>query len=249
MARRTRRPKVVWLPNSNTERLGVSGVATSGIQSGFFETAVVVGPGAVRGLMFHSIIPVVKDDDQVLTGPVTLADIESSGYRLRRIVGKIFVECDQDANQSITGETRNIAVTCGFIVLKVVRETGAPINANQTDYSPATLDGIGDPWIWQRTWCVGRQKPADAPGIDGFSQFPQNNVFQYGGGVLDGPHIDAKTARVISAEERLFLVVTATALDGDAGSVAEPPVIIVTGHLRCLASMRTNSGNRRNASR
>lgn len=64
---------------------------------------------------------------------------------------------------------------------------------------------------------------------------------------MEGPHVDAKTARIVGPDQRLFLVVTNTIQGGSAaGGVSSCEVIT---DLRVLASMRSSQGNRRNASR
>lgn len=74
---------------------------------------------------------------------------------------------------------------------------------------------------------------------------PESNMEM--GSVADGPHVDQKTARIVSSEERLFLTVSATVLTGSGGELVTSA--FVNTDLRVLASMRTSSGNRGNASR
>lgn len=192
----------------------------------------------------------VKDEPQGVAATTTdLSDLEGSAYRLRRIVGKIFVQPAQVAGIAATDATTWI-VTAGFIILRVTG-SGAILSGASNTYDPQILDNIRDPWIWRRSWMLSNQAGINALNVATPDTkqviFPSSNINGYGGGVLDGPHIDAKTARVVSDEERLFLVVSANTIDGDAQNT--PNQIGFFGDVRVLASMRKQSGNRRNASR
>lgn len=247
MARRiSRRPKVVWLPMDRNNRLGVAGGATLGTDSAMFQINVGAGSGLI-GATNTVVIPVVGDAPQLLAlagspaGP-SLSDYEGSAYRLRRIVGKLFVSIDNTALDATAAST--VVITCGFIVLRV-DDLGVPINVTTDAYAPAALDGIRDPWIWRRSWVLTNLVQFATIAGAGFQPFPTTNA-DYGS-VADGPHVDAKTARVIADEERLFFVAQATNRDGTGGQGQN--LIIITGDLRVLASMRSSQGNRRNASR
>lgn len=239
-----KRPKVVWLPPDRFNRLGISvgNGATSGLQSAIGR-AILNVPGGT-GSAHTEVFPLVQDnqiDVSMLTSG-TLSDYEQSSYRLRRIVGKIFVDCVQDAVPEFPTE---FLVTAGIIVLRTRQDTGqqVPVNAVTEEYSTTMLQNIADPWIWRRSWMLGnipREAAATAP------LWAENNT-NGAPSVLDGPHVDAKTARLIGPEERLFLVITSNPFGGD------PQVVSVahrvTWDLRVLATMRSSSGNRRNASR
>lgn len=250
MARRTRRPTVVWLPNDVTNRIQLGGAATAGAENGGFQLAFLVSSGGA--LTGHTaVIPVVKDEPQNVTGTTeTLSDLEGSAYRLRRIVGKIFVQPAQISAAAVAGTSFSFMVTAGFIILRV-DDSGAILAANADAYNPQALDAVRDPWIWRRSWVVSNVAGIATAnlGVPDSVQliWPESNVQGYGGGVLDGPHIDAKTARIVSDEERLFLAVSAVGLDGT--NQGDDTVMQVFGEVRVLASMRKQSGNRRNASR
>lgn len=239
---RRRAPRVVWLPPDRFNRLGVSGGATTGLQNGLavFNVDVPGGPGGSA----TGLIPLVQDfqPDITLLTTGTLADYAQSAYRLRRVVGKIFVTCTQLESQGLPPQ---VQVTAGLIVLRINPDdpTGQPLVVNQNVYSTQMLQNWTDPWIWRRTWIIGNLPQAGA--TPGSPFFPESNA-NYGGGVMDGPHVDAKTARIVGPEERLFLVVTGTVFSGDEQLVTS---VRVVADLRVLASMRTSQGNRRNASR
>lgn len=241
MAKKIRRQPVVWLPTDINNRLSrvPPAVVTSGNETNHF-LQVIVGPASAPGLQQVDLIPIVKDDPKnIAAAEQTLSDLEGSAYRLRRIVGKLHVAMAQSANVEPT-ETSTSIVTSGFIILKV-DVVGAPLQTPD-QYNPSSMDSVRDPWIWRRSWVLRNRLNALSVALD----FPPSNAAY--GSVADGPHVDAKTARVVSDEERLFLVTSVTAIDGTGGLLTSPSILIV-GDLRVLASMRKSSGNRNNASR
>lgn len=247
MARRTRRPTVVWLPLDINNRIGAIAPATDGFQNGGFQQGITA-PGV--GGSGVAIWPVVKDEPQNITGVgQTLSDLEGSAYRLRRVVGKAFISPAQIPSSELSqNEATSWLVTLALIVLKVDFD-GRQQAASNLAYDVQALDATRDPWIWRRSWLltntIGQAgldaaEPGSRPLI-----YPSSNA-EYGSAV-DGPHIDAKTARVVSDEERLFFVASATRLDGNDQGADQ--VIAIFGEVRVLATMRKQSGNRRNASR
>lgn len=188
------------------------------------------------------VISVVHDvPAPVATELSSLADITQSSYRLRRIVGKIFVSLQQLDDPNVQS---SVIVTAGLIVLRV-GDDALPLDTNLNHYSPQRQDSASDPWIWRRTWMLSNTFRATSPAsFFGGAFWPPTNA-DYGS-VADGPHVDQKTARIISAEERLFLVVGTTSFDGTSGFTLDLRVVT---DLRVLASLRSNAGNRRNASR
>lgn len=248
MARRTRRPTVVWLPLDITNRIQEPAAANSGLANAGFQIGLNATGGANSGINTQ-VWPIVKDEPQNIAGLTeTLSDLEGSAYRLRRIVGKIFVQPPQTTSANANDVT-SWMVTVGFIILRV-DNTGA-ILAPLPQYAVNIMDATRDPWIWRRSWCVSNQVAINQlnTAVPDTKQliFPSSNVNGYGGGVADGPHVDAKTARLVSDEERLFGVISAIGLDGN--TQGDDQVIGMFGELRILASMRKQSGNRRNASR
>lgn len=245
--RRRRRPSVVWLNPDLRNRLGVvaPAVATE-FDPGIFEVLLTVPGTATRGTPSTVVFPVVHDDAQAIATE-TLADEEGSAYRLRRIVGKIFIETLFPTSSTVqAGEITFCYVTAGLIVLRT-QANNLPLSSSALDYDVAAVNQWRDPWMWRRTWQIG--KPLDINGTVQFAPRPRTNftgdAFT---ATFDGPHVDAKVARIISNEERLFLVFTANAGDGSGGNLPDFNILI-TGDLRCLASMRKMAGNRRNASR
>lgn len=234
--RRTRKAAVVWLPNDggNTLQAGTNVFKQFQLD--------IPGPPSIG---VTGIIPLTVDFPAALGTQDTLSDYEGSAYRLRRIVGKCFVTAEQDAEPP-TGSPSGCIVTAGFIVLRV-DPNGSPLAglAAFASYSPQLLDSERDPWIWRRSWILSNGSLQLTGGATGFNAtFPFTNT-EYGS-VADGPHIDAKTARAVKDEERLFFVASGIALDGAQGTSIAARVIL---DYRLLASMYKASGNRRNASR
>lgn len=257
--RRKRKPKVVWLPLDLENRLGQApATATQPLQSGTLIATLTGNPLGAQPVSQE--FPIVKDwwgspggiaTKGVADPNATLADIEESGYRLRRIVGKIGISILQGAAQ-IAGDGSIFHVTAGFIIRRA-DEAGnsmairAGTVGTTSEIDPFNLQNVMDPWIWRRSWDLADQSAAAIALDPNVLSFPRSNQFAYGSGIFDGPHVDAKTARIVGPEERLFLTVGVEGINGS--SQGAPGAVLVLADLRVLASMRTNIGNRRNASR
>lgn len=235
MRRRTK-PRVVWLPPTNANTLGNAGTAAYQIFA--VDVADAVGDFAVGE------IPITIDSQSdPLDANTSLADVESAGYRLRRIVGKIFC----GVRQTALNTPRTIWVTAGLIIRRADPITGLSYASNfpgggQT--SPGEIENSMDPWIWRRSWLLANNLSTSF--VPFFGLLPESNL-EFGSAV-DGWHVDQKTARLVSNEERLFLNVSSTIMQGGSDPAINIELSVMTD-LRVLASMRTSSGNRRNASR
>jgi len=239
MRRRTK-PRVVWIPQDPSH----SSAVDSGSTSQIFLLDVVGDIGS----QIAGEIPLVIDAPQdPLTGvDISLSDMFNSGYRLRRIVGKIWVTVQQIAEDT----PRTIIVTAGIIVRRVdqadaslslaASSAGAPAIIN-----PGQIENTPDPWIWRRSWMLNNNLSTATGGSIGNNQLPESN--QELGSAVDGPHVDQRTARVVGPEERLFLDVGANVVSANGGLLTT--LVRVDVDLRTLVSLRTNVGNRRNASR
>lgn len=253
---RRRKPRVVWLPQTNANSIGDG---TKVYQ------AALLGLTGPTGTANTLEIPLVLDAQQGLFDiDSSLSDIESSGYRLRRIVGKIWIQCAQTPIQGDSpGGVRTpitAFVTAGIIVRRADSLTGASLaqTADPTGFqtSPAEIENTGDPWVWRRSWLLQNNGALDNLVQFNVGDFRPLNVLPAlnwgvdGASAVDGPHVDQKTARIVATEERLFLDVTATvfAESGDPDNEQALQFAVVTD-LRVLGSLRTTVGNRRNASR
>lgn len=245
--RRRNKPKVVWIPVTNAN--SIDALNRSTIQQG----ALVVDH-QTNGNFETLELPCVLDGIQSspLDATSTLSDIENSGYRLRRIVGEIFILCAQSSTDLVEAL---FVVTAGFIIRRT-NQAGASLAA-QGAASEVSLDDIEnnmDPWIWRRSWIIGNHgaegtaAPNQASDLRMATLAPHDNFSRGNGSLYTGPHVDQKTARIVGPEERLFLDVTATVVSEDDGPDTTTAFEVLT-NLRVLGSMRTQLGNRRNASR
>jgi len=249
---RRRKARVVWLPVDLENRLGKAPVIADNANLDSSHIIHIFTMPPLGDPALTEEIPIVQDGQGSGLGlgltlqDKSLADIEQSGYRLRRIVGKLFFGMAQDDQADPTDVAAGV-VTAGFIVRRVgpAGTSLAQQSSGATGelISTATLNNISDPWIWRRSWLLANTK---APGLSDGTTFPITTNIQYGS-ALDGPHVDQKTARIVGPEERLFLSVTCQGIDGN--SQSNPAAIILVGDLRVLASMRSSVGNRRNANR
>jgi len=246
MAFRTRRrkPRVVWLP-------------TYGVGAGSDAGGSTPANGVDYELDVNAGDPIIYDAtaltwDQPFSSAaasgggatdLSLSDfVQGSSYRLRRIVGKVWVGVN---NPGLDTTYSNIEVGFGFIIGRC-----DPDGSLQTDFrnvNPLAQDSSTDPWIWRRTWLLNPSTGANA--FDNsvpWNGLPNTNI---GMPAQDGPHIDQKTARIVGPDERLIAVIAAA--NGFTTSITPVGQIQVHARLdyRILASMRTNVGNRRNASR
>lgn len=242
--RRRRSPKVVWLPGTNANSL--AGFLTSTLQ--VFDHNVTADP-AHTGASVSTAFPVVQDGngtDILGTDNLTLADIESSGYRLRRVVGKVYCS----VLQQVGDRPSSVLCTAGLIILRVDEQTALPLQGQTSQqYNPENIRNGMDPWIWRRTWLLGNSQATNAPG-DAFAVSTLGGSNRALGGNSDGPHLDQKTARIVSSEERLFFVASTTVVGAATlDQQGNDTQVQWAFDLRVLASMRTNQGNRRNASR
>jgi len=229
--RRRTKPKVAWFPKDTRFTIQDSNVIalTLGVAGTGVGTPVTTG-----------VVSVVLDqtpDPTIAT--TTLSDMEGGGYRLRRIVGKCFVDCEQNAESA---GPAIILVACAFIILRTDRNTEDPLSTDIAAYDLFNVQNDDHPWIWRREWIL--QNGLNQQQTTG--DYPHSNV-EYGS-VADGPHIDQKTARVVGPDERLFFVASGMPLIAGNGIQDETDIHIRLTP-RVLGSMRTTLGNRRNASR
>jgi len=127
---------------------------------------------------------------------------------------------------------------------------------NAPQYNPQLVGTAREPWIWRRSWLLnpfGNLWPRGGTVADPFENGIRINANQQGGaasfppnnawypGVLDGPHIDAKTARRIRKHERLWL--SFAGCQYPEGSVLDPDhfqnaTMRFVLDVRCLGALR-----------
>lgn len=261
--RRRRRPKLTWFPPIGGNFQDGETVLTTG---GTTFQLTVFGAGGFNTLD----LPVTFDSGQerqlgrATNDPelITLADLMSSAWRLRRMVGNIY------ATHAITGigagdPTSGQACGILFGAGAMVRATDGN-GATLSNVNPLERDDYDDPWIWRRVWVLGQgqrilREGAGFASLYGFrasagavldqaaafANFPVSNT-EYGD-VRSGTYIDQKTNRVIGPEQRLILTFATKALPINTSYAINS---FLNGYLdfRYLGALQRSS-NRRNASR
>lgn len=252
---RRRKPRVLWLPNPGTTTTLSAGTDVTINNSGaeFDFRTQLDAPTTVE-------VPMVVDNpaEETEVGANLAAyqklDLNFTtqwGYRLRRIVGKLFVSAAFDASGQDV-DPPAVLINAGIIVRRVDDDTGQALQTG-AGQDVATLRNNRDPWIWRRDWILGQTNgsndTASVKDHGGLSTYAENNALA--ASVRDGPHIDQKTARVIGPEERLFMNLTASCLPLDQSKFTpnHNPLVYFMFQYRVLATIHMNQGNRRNASR
>lgn len=178
-----------------------------------------------------------------------LNQTEDYSWRLRRIVGNLFLSCHADT-QSIPAPA--VLIEAGIIVRRVEAETGQSL-AQAADTDVGNLGNNPDPWVWRRNWIIS---PSTAFTVNysterenALKEFPVTNI-PYGS-ALTGTNVDQKTNRRIGPEERLFMDITAWELPIGVHAVVRNVAthVSITWDYRVLGTVSISRGNRRNASR
>jgi len=265
--KRRRKPSVTWLPNTGAPPTWDTGsLIFPNIIRGFVQASQDPAQADAQDAGFSTVIHrLTADYSAENTGtPIdqtnnSLADYTQAGWRLRRIVGKIF--CHKE--WSSAAEPICTLVSAGFMVLRT-DGNGSPLRIPAThganNYSPLLWLNERDPWIWQRSWLLGDGRmffsgnfpTGGSQQSNGWASYPPTNAHY--SSASDGPHIDCKTARVIGPEESLFFVLSAFTSPNlgnnpqftNADGVLRPVPFIL--QYRLLGSPRRMT-NRRNASR
>jgi len=206
--RRTRRKEAVfWLPPNGPG----TDVSPFPLGTGWGGTIQVSGTQSVTRVGIG-----VPFQDNKFTGlvsgidfPGNLALQENQDYLLKRIVGKVW--CWYIPSNSGGNSPETIEVTAGFFVARQDPLQGIPIGytglqttQDNESYNPGALATQCEPWIWRRSWLLS--------GVQGTSynnlRFPGSNAGY--GSVMDGPHVDARTKRRVSSDDRVFFAIGVT---------------------------------------
>lgn len=260
---RRRKPRVVWLPTYG-HAFGIEGANTA---AGYVRESVSF---PTSGEIQVDAFPLTWDGTEssavtqaVGTGSFTLNDfVNGQSYRLRRIVGNLVLTA---SNQGISTDVvyTDVVVSdvaAGIMVYRTKQDQTVDTDTLLT-HNPLNQDAMQDPWVWRRRWqfwhgtgdlatpgfALAGDNTGSADVVEPrWQALPRNNLW---GSVAEGSKIDQKTARVISNDERLYLVIAARCLTKNKGASTIGSFIGVDFDYRLLASMRSNQGNRRNASR
>lgn len=248
MRRTRRRPKVVWLPPDPYNRVGTAQGAITDTNAPSIGKVFIEPSGTVsEGSQYGTTVPLVGDGTNSQgfiigvqgANPNSLSDLFNSGYRLRRIVGNIF--CGRVQRSGFEYQVNNWMLTAAFQVMRV-DQSGLPVDTPAAN--PDTYVNQENPWIWRRSWILTNF------GVDPLGpRIPMGSSNNFGGGsVKEGTFVDAKTARIIGPDERLFMNFVVTSMDQTTWEGVDDTIEILW-NLRVVASLRSNIGNRRNASR
>lgn len=259
--RKRRGFKGTWFPVLST----VVGDPETPIASVVREAIVSPGDGFQVGVNVTSLILDVPQEVNNPDSPGFLGAFTQNGYALRRIVGKIYCSAEETLTDAST-DTIPFAyiAAAGLFVARAADAAdagggggGYPIGGTaawQTDYNPLDPNCIREPWIWRRTWKLGsptgnlRQIGAWMDGSGGVNAnrggfYPTNNA-QYGS-AFDGPHVDARTRRRVSSDDRLFMAMAVHASPRTEQVYDGVADIRFTWEFRVFGAMRrdTNKGN------
>lgn len=234
--RRRRRTKYTWLPVIGTALEGAGGFIDK-----WGRDFIVSGSTDGAGLVVPLTADLPRNEDIVSADEGVLSDAIGQEWFLKRLVGKCFVHFDNPG----AAQASIIKVTAGFFVARADAGTATvPIGATATwaagfaptvynAYDPEANATIREPWIWRRTWLLGN------PAIVTDTNWPKGIFPAHNAGFsssLDGPHIDAKTARRISNDDRLWFAASCCTLPlGDAVGFADASIHL---DLRILGALR-----------
>lgn len=252
MARR-RRTKYTWLPT-----VGTAGIDNLNNVSGRSFIATVPLDGSVSVILGTLTFDAPLEGDDLFEATTPLGTVLGNEYFIRRVVGKFFAE--HSGTRAISNDPSvPHAALIGFgIFIARANDADAGGGANTPigsasaaeraeSYNPLGEDCIREPWLFRRTWILGnaafaRQRvevgvsdfvfsPFTVPGVT----FPSNTA-DYGS-IQDGPHVDAKTARRVRQDERLFLAIST--MSWPVGTVTDA-ASVVNGYFdfRILGALR-----------
>lgn len=257
--RRRRRPRVQWLhtPGGLLVQNAVAPLAKILDNPQPIEISFGTLPGApvtftAPMVVDNPIAETVQGASLATYQNLALNQLNEFGWRLRRIVGNVFVGATLEDNQQ-SARSPGALVSCGIIVLRV-DDNGQPTAAT-AGLNVGNLENETDPYVWRRDFVLSSGAAAGAgssPIWTAINTFPQSNV-DYG--TKHHIAIDQKTARRIGPEERLFFVATAWELPLDqatniGGEQSTSSIVLYFNvPYRILGSVITVAGNRRNASR
>lgn len=235
---RRRRAKYLWFPilgtindNADPPELGEL--------SPFFISHAVGAPSLELNNV--DIIPLTLDNpvnEQLAAAGETLGTaIGGRDWFCRRIVGQCFVSL-----ATVVGQVQSsVLVTCGIFVARADPSGINPIGNNiaverEQTYNPLSVRTISEPWLWRRSWHLGNVN-STVVDVNPARNFPAANSGY--GDVRSGPHVDAKTARRISEDDRLWFAVSSIGTGGNANTGTNVQVV---ADFRILGQLRRSKG-------
>lgn len=218
MYKRRRKAKYIWLPvrfqphPDVPDELPTTAINGSIVIEPDDSVQLQLAPLLIDGTLEESNL------DPLATGNVTIADIvQSNEYFIKRIVGRFFAGIRQNPPLTSTRPSAALLVAGMFVARADGGNDIVPATSSGGvfhNFDPAHPDTCREPWIWRRSWILGNYFGSPSPvsnsgsGEGTYSFFPQNNT-QYQDGVNSGTIVDAKTARRVKSDERLFIAISA----------------------------------------
>lgn len=204
--RRRRKQRGTWFPilGNNAGPEGEENAV-----AGIYSSIPVPHAGNISTVVSQLTLDTPKEAVASQADGTSLADVLGSAWSLRRIVGKCWCE---RTNEQVAAMPL-IKVGVGFFVARASPEDQSttpnlPVGygniadpydqTRNNNYSPLCTQTQREPWIWRRTWVLG-----------GGVSFGIPNINWNGTSALDGPHIDAKTRRIIASDNRLWVAFSA----------------------------------------
>jgi len=263
--RRRRKFKGLWLPNLGTVDAEGDNIAlTAGRELELAVSSLATTPAV-------GVIPLTFDqpqEAQTLQPNVPLVYQIGNGYSLRRIVGKFFADFRSAIPPTAAhAETPGVIVpaalyTVGLFIARAEDENIAadlPIGALSGDsllenYNPDQVNTIREPWIWRRQWILGNPLLRQFLDVNFSNLTPidpnlaaayyPSNTGAYGS-VWDGPHIDSRTRRRVTSDDRLWLAASLQAYPRRSAGYTEPFQVNLHFDYRLFGALRRdrNRGN------
>jgi len=209
--RRRKGFKGTWFPvyGTNAEPNDAPGM-------GLQDSIITQNDGSIATVLTR----VIPDEPSEDPDTQTLDQLMGRDYAIRRIVGKLAVVWTGSSGNATPSSVSYAKVAAGFFIARADdQEQAIPLGwpalggiGSATDedafnsFSPLSARTVREPWIWRRTWVLGKSV-IPGEGQIGEPSAPSSNL-KYGS-VLDGPHIDAKTRRRVKQDERLWFAISA----------------------------------------
>lgn len=242
---RRRRRKYTWFP-----QIGFQGET---VEDDSVTLPVAIPTALLDGTLSNiTVFPIIPDapNDTPATGADHLDDFIASEYFIKRIVGRFQFCMDAISDQTNPAATACV-VAAGFFIARADESTPTfPIGCStpgdaKANYGPLNLANTREPWIWRRTWVCSPPIINNSTGaltwntnVGGATgnSFPPNNCH---GSVAEGSIIDARTARRVGNDERLYFAVQ-TMVGEAIGVVTNQTQVFPQGYLdvRILGALR-----------
>lgn len=215
---RRRRRNGTWFPVFAGQYTAGTGGTFNPAGIGFAFSNVVEGNNlAVSALTYDE----PREPGAVQTSTTSLLDVLGEEWFLKRIVGKFNVARFVDpANDPATDAGPPVLACLGFFVARADQTTpNVPNGFNSltqaevyAQYNPLAAQTQREPWLFRRTWLLGgNTNGQQIQNVGGTNfvfpttltgAFPSAN-WQFPG-TFDGPHLDIRTRRRISSDDRLY---------------------------------------------